>query len=146
MFHVGGDQFPKNQVRTRYGAPLSRRRLYLLLIRESALTDEASQMELMDFIQEKLKAMHIEVSKTPWILGCFFQQMIEEQANMNVTINVMYAFTSSIAAAGKERLAPAEEGPSCQEGHGQALPTWAELQASWLRTPSKCGLTHAARF
>jgi hypothetical protein len=97
-------------------------------------------MDLLEFIQEKLKAMHVISSKTPWILGCFFQKN-EEQTNMNITFN-----KSPIPAAGKEKLTPAEEGPGCQEGHGQAPSTRADLQASWLCTPSKCSMTHASRF
>ena len=54
--------------RTGYGAPLSRRRLYLLLIQEAALTDEASQMDFMDFIHKKLKAMHLHPTTTKWFL------------------------------------------------------------------------------
>lgn len=65
----------------------------------------------------------------------------EEQTNMNITFN-----KSPIPAAGKEKLTPAEEGPGCQEGHGQAPSTRADLQASWLCTPSKCSMTHASRF
>ena len=60
--------FACRKTRTAYGAPLSRRRLYLLLIQEAALTDEASQMDFMEFIHKKLKAMHLHPTTTKWFL------------------------------------------------------------------------------
>ncbi|CAL1158288.1 unnamed protein product [Cladocopium goreaui] len=50
-----------------YGAPISRRRIYLLMIQESVMTEEAAQQDLSDYIEAKLKAMHFKSSKVRWI-------------------------------------------------------------------------------
>jgi hypothetical protein len=68
-------------LRTNYGAPISRRRLYLLMVEESAMTDEALRMDFSDFIQQKLKAMHLGPCKVQWLLILINEGWNEYHAN-----------------------------------------------------------------
>lgn len=55
--------------RPTYGAPISRRRIYALLIQESAMTDEALGVDFFDYVQKKLKSMHIRKTTVAWMLA-----------------------------------------------------------------------------
>lgn len=57
-------------LRQTYGSPLSRQRLYLILIQEAVLVDEArGEDEFVAFIQKKLKSMHSKSSTVDWPLA-----------------------------------------------------------------------------
>ena len=56
------------QIRLSYGAPISRRRIYLLMIKESALTDEALAADFTEFIKGKLESMHHPSNNLQWLL------------------------------------------------------------------------------
>ena len=68
-------------LRTNYGASISRRRLYLLMVEESAMTDEALRMDFSDFIQQKLKAMYLGPCKVQWLLILINEGWNEYHAN-----------------------------------------------------------------
>lgn len=56
-------------LRTRFGAPISRRRIFIFLIKKEVLNDEAMSQPLDAFISKKLKQMHMPAEKT-WLHSC----------------------------------------------------------------------------
>ena len=55
-------------IRLSYGAPISRRRVYLLMIKESVMTDEALAADFAEFIKGKLQSMHHRCNNLYWLL------------------------------------------------------------------------------
>ena len=117
-------------LRKAFGAPLSRQRVYIVLIREDALSDEAFNMDLLTFIKNKLDAMHIS-QKIPWLLifktdSFSFSrypswiQLCHRNALMKLQLEV--------------GLAASREPPRCEEGYGQAqqAPLVCGKAAAWL--------------
>lgn len=45
-------------LRIRFGAPISRRRIYIFLIRKELMTEEAMSQDIGEFLQNQLKKMH----------------------------------------------------------------------------------------
>lgn len=54
-------------LRRRYGAPISRKRIFLIMVRGDCLSDECKSQDFGDFIQCKLDAMKVP-AKTTWNL------------------------------------------------------------------------------
>lgn len=64
-------------IRYRYGAPISRRRIYIFMVREDIMNDEAKGLSLDDFMKKTLRKMHVW-PKTAWTHSCKkrFQQYL----------------------------------------------------------------------
>ena len=63
--------FPMVALRTAYGAPISRKRIYLLMIREDMLNDEVQNTDdqgFEDYLRKKLDDMKAP-KKTGWFLS-----------------------------------------------------------------------------
>lgn len=65
--------FPTSVLRTFFGAPLSRRRIFLVMIRKDCLRDLG--MSLDDYIVEKLRGMNQPIQHT-WSLGQYTQDWL----------------------------------------------------------------------
>lgn len=94
------------------------------------MTDEALGMELSDFIQQKLKAMHLGPCKVQWLLISTSEDLNEHDNNFLLHSNqgkhttyLLFTLTSLT----EEGIAPARQAPCCEERHAQAPPTPQEV-------------------
>ena len=55
-------------LRRRYGAPISRKRIFLIMVREDCLASDVQNYDFGDFIQGKLDGMKLPASKVGWNL------------------------------------------------------------------------------
>ena len=58
-------------VRQDFGAPMTRRRIYIILIKEDVLHDEAAGMDFHTYIKNKLEEMHLPKANMKWFLVVF---------------------------------------------------------------------------
>jgi hypothetical protein len=64
----------KPNPRRRYGAPISRKRLYLVMIENSVMREEVKQQDFTDYIKKKLDEMKIP-TKICWSLTSTSEQL-----------------------------------------------------------------------
>ena len=112
-------------LRNRYGSPISRQRVYLIMVRRDVMSDEVKNQEFQTYIKEKLDAMKVD-PKCGWFLIWMFDAFFIQITFLCPGPNQIYHTFL------QEGLAASWRSSGSFPGHAQASQPKVQDEVSWI--------------